>query len=55
MHNSLVPICELEVIFGLARELFSTIDVGFRKVRLLGISLSNLDGVEKQYVQLSLL
>lgn len=51
----IVPICELEVIFGLARELFSTIDVGFRKVRLLGISLSNLDGVEKQYVQLSLL
>ena len=51
----MVPICEVEMICGLARELFSKIDVGSRKVRLLGISLSNLDGVEKQYVQLSLL
>ncbi len=51
----MVPIRELEVICELARELFSTIDLRSREVRLLGISLSNLDGVEKQYVQLSLL
>ena len=50
-----VPIREVEMIGGLARELFSKIDLGSREVRPLGISLSNLDGVEKQYVQLSLL
>ena len=51
----MVPIREVEMIGGLARELFSTIDVESREVRLLGICLSNLDSVEKQYVQLSLL
>lgn len=44
------------VILNLARELLLTTGIGSRKVRLLGISISNLEGegAEKNYVQLSL-
>ena len=46
---------EFEVIAGLAKELLTTTDVGYKKVRLLGLSLSNLDGEDpKEYVQLTL-
>lgn len=51
----LVPIREFEIIIGVTKELFSAIDLENRKVRLLGISLSNLDDAEKKFVQLSLL
>lgn len=49
------PIGEFEAISGLAKELLATTDVGCKKVRLLGLALSNLDGEEpKEYVQLTL-
>jgi DNA polymerase-4 len=44
------------VILNLAKELLLATGIGRRKVRLLGISISNLEGedAEKNYVQLSL-
>lgn len=44
------------IILNLAKELLLATEVGNRKVRLLGISISNLEGenVQTNYVQLSL-
>ncbi len=51
----LTPIRELSAIGYVAKELFEGIELSDRNVRLLGISLSNLDNVkELQPVQLSL-
>lgn len=49
------PIGEVEAIPGLAKELLATTDAGYKKVRLLGLALSNLDVEDpKEYVQLTL-
>lgn len=49
------PIGELDRIAAVARELFEAIDMEERGVRLLGISLSNLDNVKSaKRIQLSL-
>ncbi|MDF5723796.1 MAG: DNA polymerase IV [Rhizonema sp. PD37] len=54
-RTSLTPINELSAIATQAKELFEGIDLKDRGVRLLGISLSNLDNVKSdQLVQLSL-
>ncbi len=47
---------DVHIIFNLAKELLLATSVGRKKVRLLGISISNLQGedAEKNYVQLSL-
>jgi len=44
------------IISNLAKELLFATSVGSKKVRLLGISISNLEGedAQKNYVQLSL-
>ncbi|MDF5712368.1 MAG: DNA polymerase IV [Rhizonema sp. NSF051] len=53
--TSLTPINELNEIIIIARTLFEAIELGERGVRLLGISLSNLDNVKSaQLIQLSL-
>ncbi len=53
--TSLTPINELGAISLMARTLFEGIELEDRSIRLLGISLSNLDHVrEDQLVQLSL-
>jgi DNA polymerase IV len=54
-RTSMSPIRELRAILILAHNLFEVVELGNRDVRLLGISLSNLDNVkEAQLVQLSL-
>ena len=46
---------DLDSILGLAAELLATIDVGQKPVRLLGLSLSSLNGeTDAEFVQLSL-
>ncbi len=51
----LAPISELDMIFELAKTLFLSIELENRSIRLLGISLSNLDNVrQSQVVQLPL-
>lgn len=51
----LTPIRELSAIAYVAKELFEAIELSDRSIRLLGISLPNLDNVKKpQLVQLSL-
>ncbi|MBD0303122.1 MAG: DNA polymerase IV [Tolypothrix sp. T3-bin4] len=51
----LTPIRELSAIAYIAKELFEAIEMGDRSIRLLGISLSNLDNVnECETIQLSL-
>lgn len=50
----LTPIRELSAIATVAKELFETLEIRNRGVRLLGISLSNLNVKELQPVQLSL-
>ena len=53
--TSLTPISELNEIIIIARTLFEAIELEDRGVRLLGISLSNLDNVKSaQLIQLSL-
>ena len=53
--TSLTPISELSTISLMAKTLFEAIELGERSIRLLGISLSNLDNVkEVQIVQLPL-
>ncbi len=53
--TSLTPINELNKIIIIARTLFEGIEMGERGVRLLGISLSNLDNIKSdQLIQLSL-
>ncbi|MDM9580054.1 hypothetical protein QUD05_00150 (plasmid) [Nostoc sp. GT001] len=50
-----VPISELDTIFELAKALFESIDLENRSIRLLGISLSNLDNAKQtQVIQLPL-
>lgn len=49
-----VSINDLNAIFNEAKALFKTIELNNRSIRLLGISLSNLEPVAKQIVQLSL-
>ncbi len=54
-RTALAPISELDAIVDLARELFEAIALRDRSVRLLGISLSNLDnGKRSQVIQLPL-
>jgi DNA polymerase IV len=49
------PINELDRIAAVAKELFEAIEIGDRSVRLLGISLSNLNNVKSaKLIQLSL-
>jgi DNA polymerase-4 len=51
----LTPISELDTIFEIAKTLLESIDLENRSIRLLGISLSNLDNVKQtQVVQLPL-
>ncbi|WP_414519056.1 hypothetical protein [Nostoc sp. PCC 9305] len=51
----LAPISELSTIFEIAKALFELIDLENRSVRLLGISLSNLDNAKQtQVIQLPL-
>lgn len=51
----LAPISELSTIFEIAKTLFESIDLENRSIRLLGISLSNLDNAkETQVIQLPL-
>lgn len=53
--TTLLPISELDTIFELAKALFESIDLENRSIRLLGISLSNLDNAKQtQVVQLPL-
>lgn len=50
-----VSIGELDTIFELAKALFESIDLENRSIRLLGISLSNLDNAKQtQVIQLPL-
>jgi DNA polymerase-4 len=51
----MASICELDTILAVAKELFEAIDLDNRSIRLLGISLSNLDKSQpSQVVQLPL-
>ncbi|MEH2187961.1 MAG: DNA polymerase IV [Nostoc sp.] len=51
----LAPISELSTIFEIAKALFESIDLENRSIRLLGISLSNLDNAKQlQAIQLPL-
>ncbi|MEH2159398.1 DinB/UmuC family translesion DNA polymerase [Nostoc sp.] len=51
----LAPISELSTIFEIAKALFESIDLENRSIRLLGISLSNLDNAKQtQVIQLPL-
>ena len=51
----LAPISELDTIFETAKTLFLSIDLQNRSIRLLGISLSNLDNAKQtQVIQLPL-
>lgn len=51
----LAPISELSTIFEIAKTLFLSIELENRSVRLLGISLSNLDNAKQtQAIQLPL-
>lgn len=51
----LAPISELDIIFEIAKTLFESIDLENRSIRLLGISLSNLDNAKQsQGIQLPL-
>ncbi|MBD2527438.1 DNA polymerase IV [Nostoc sp. FACHB-133] len=51
----LAPIGELSTIFEIAKALFESIDLENRSIRLLGISLSNLDNAKQtQVIQLPL-
>ncbi|WP_375505759.1 hypothetical protein [uncultured Nostoc sp.] len=51
----LAPIGELSTIFEIAKTLFLSIDLENRSIRLLGISLSNLDNAKQsQAIQLPL-
>ena len=51
----LAPINELSTIFEIAKTLFEFIDLENRSIRLLGISLSNLDNTKQsQAIQLPL-
>ena len=51
----LAPIIELDTIFEIAKGLFLSIDLENRSIRLLGISLSNLDNAKQtQVIQLPL-
>ncbi|MBC6434571.1 DNA polymerase IV, partial [Nostoc sp. HG1] len=51
----LAPISELSTIFEIAKTLFESIDLENRSIRLLGISLSNLDNAKQlQAIQLPL-
>ncbi|WP_311774246.1 DNA polymerase IV [Nostoc sp. UCD121] len=50
----LAPISELSTIFEIAKTLFLSIDLENRSIRLLGISLSNLDNAKTQVIQLPL-
>ncbi|WP_193200381.1 DNA polymerase IV [Nostoc sp. MG11] len=51
----LAPISELDMIFEIAKTLFESIDLENRSIRLLGISLSNLDNIrQSQVIQLPL-
>ncbi|MEH2363421.1 DNA polymerase IV [Nostoc sp.] len=51
----LAPISELSTIFEIAKGLFESIDLENRSIRLLGISLSNLDNAKQlQAIQLPL-
>jgi DNA polymerase-4 len=53
--TAIVPISELDMIFELAKALFESIDLENRSIRLLGISLSNLDNAKQtQVIQLPL-
>ncbi|MDF5722866.1 MAG: hypothetical protein PUP91_20800 [Rhizonema sp. PD37] len=53
--TSFTPISELNEIIVIIRTMFEGIELGERSVRLLGISLSNLDNVkEAELIQLSL-
>jgi DNA polymerase-4 len=49
------PISELDTIFEIAKTLFESVDLENRSIRLLGISLSNLDNAKQtQVIQLPL-
>lgn len=51
----LAPISELSTIFEIAKTLFLSIELENRRIRLLGISLSNLDNAKQtQAIQLPL-
>ncbi|MCC5633507.1 hypothetical protein LC613_39275 [Nostoc sphaeroides CHAB 2801] len=51
----LAPISELSTIFEIAKALFESISLENRSIRLLGISLSNLDNAKQnQVIQLPL-
>ena len=53
--TTIAPISEVDMIFELAKTLFLSIELENRSIRLLGISLSNLDNVrQSQVVQLPL-
>lgn len=43
----LAPISELSAIFEIAKALFESIELENRSIRLLGISLSNLDNAKQ--------
>ena len=49
-----LPINDINAIFNEAKALFKTIELNNRSIRLIGISLSNLDNNAKQKVQLSI-
>ncbi|MCC5653471.1 hypothetical protein LC609_27495 [Nostoc sp. XA013] len=51
----MLPERELSTIFEIAKALFESIDLENRSIRLLGISLSNLDNAKQtQVIQLPL-
>ncbi|WP_375514874.1 hypothetical protein [uncultured Nostoc sp.] len=53
--TTITPISELDIIFEIAKVLFESIDLENRSIRLLGISLSNLDNAKQsQAIQLPL-
>jgi DNA polymerase-4 len=53
--TAIAPINELDTIFEIAKALFESIDLENRSIRLLGISLSNLDNAKQtQVIQLPL-
>ncbi|ODH02565.1 DNA polymerase IV [Nostoc sp. KVJ20] len=53
--TAIAPISEVDTIFEIAKALFESIDLENRSIRLLGISLSNLDNAKQtQVIQLPL-
>ncbi len=49
-----IPTSDFKAIFSEAKALFKTIELNNRSIRLLGLSLSNLDNIAEKIVQLSL-